>query len=71
MELNRLGHLAYVFIASGQVLVAHYHPAGWALRLVGEALWLWIGWRLGMSSIWTWGCLFVALELYGLLSWSA
>lgn len=67
--MNRLGHLGYALLWSGQALIALEEPAGWLVRLTGEAIWLGIGIRLNMNSIWLWGMIGIAVEIFGFLSW--
>jgi len=68
--MNRLGHFGYVLLWSGQMLLALGHSEGWAIRVAGELIWLWIGVRLKMNSIWFWGIVGVAVEAYGWLAWT-
>ena len=68
--LDLLGHLFYAFIALGMVLLGLKSKWGWVSRFIGEAGWLWVGWEMGMSSIWSWGALFLCIEVYGFWSWT-
>lgn len=68
-SLDILGHISYVFLAAGQFCITHKKRAGFFLRWVGEAGWLYIGIKLSMSSIWLWGILFGGIEMYGLWKW--
>ena len=67
--LDILGHVAYSSLAFGMFLLARKNLWGWVFRFIGEVGWLWIGVQMGMSSIWTWGLLFLAMEVYGFWSW--
>ncbi len=66
---DRLGHVSYLFIAIGMFLLAKKNILGWVSRFIGESGWLLVGWAIGMSSIWTWGTLFLVIEVYGFRSW--
>jgi hypothetical protein len=67
--LNHLGHIGYILLFSGQFLLAHHITYGWGLRILGEALWLYVGIRMKMSSIWFWGAAGLCFESYGLWRW--
>ncbi len=64
------GHVGYALLFLGQALVTQKMAAGFALRLVGELIWLVIGLRLRMTSIWIWGAAGLLIEVWGLWSWS-
>ncbi len=70
MELtNILGHIGYIFLLSGMILLARKKIIGWLLRMSGDILWLIVGFLLGMSSIWFWVIIFLCLDIYGYFSW--
>lgn len=67
-HLDNLGHAAYVALIAGQLLIAwECGAAGWVLRVAGEATWAWIGWRMGMASIWLWSTVFAVVDIVGLV----
>jgi hypothetical protein len=68
--IDLFGHLFYAFIALGMLLLAYKSKWGWVSRFVGELGWLWIGVEMEMSSIWSWGALFLVIECYGFWSWT-
>lgn len=70
LTADHWGHVGYALLFLGQALVTQKMAAGFALRLVGEVIWLGIGLRLRMTSIWIWGAIGLVIELYGLWSWS-
>lgn len=69
--IDILGHIAYLFVMTGTFLL---HPKfdrvtlGWTLRGVGDAGWVGLGISMGMTSIWIWGSVFVAIDLAGYTS---
>ena len=67
--LDMLGHVGYLFLATGMWLLTKKNIFGWACRAFGEALWLFIGIEMGMSSIWFWGIVFLFIEAKGYRSW--
>lgn len=69
--LNVFGHVSYVFVALGMLLLARKNRWGWVCRFLGEGGWIWVGWMLSMSSIWFWGILFMLLDAYGFWQWNA
>jgi hypothetical protein len=47
-------------------LLALKKPVGWPIRLLGEGLWVYLGFfHLQMTSIWMWGVLFMCVDSYG------
>ena len=66
---NYAGHFGYAFIAFGMYLLARKNILGWISRFVGEVTWLAIGWAIEMDSIWSWGMVFLVMEIYGFTSW--
>jgi|DEB0MinimDraft_6_1074348.scaffolds.fasta_scaffold159614_2 hypothetical protein len=67
--LDVFGHIGYLLLATGMFLLARKNILGWAFRGAGEAIWLFIGVEMNMSSIWFWGIVFLALEIHGFSSW--
>jgi len=67
VPLDLAGHVGEALLVGGTVALARGHRLGWLSRALGNVVWIAIGWRLEMSSIWTWGLVFVAIEVYGLL----
>lgn len=67
--LDALGHVFYIFIFAGILLLARKKTIGWLARFVGEVGWLGLGVALDMTSVWMWGCVFVCMDLYGFYSW--
>ncbi len=50
--MNTLGHIGYAMLFGGQLLLAYGEVSGWFIRMAGEALWLYIGVKIKMNSIW-------------------
>lgn len=69
MSLNRWGHLGYICIALGMFLLAKQIVWGWLVRFLGEAIWMYIGIKMKMSSVYIWSFIFLGMELYGFFSW--
>lgn len=61
------GHVGYVLLVLGLLCLAEGLAVGWVLRLLGEAIWVVLGGRMGSTSIVVWGGLGMAVELYGLV----
>lgn len=66
---NAVGHIGYIFIVMGMLLLAEQNTYGWAFRAIGEVLWLVVGIRMRLSSIWFWALVFIGLDIYGFTSW--
>lgn len=69
--IDLYGHFSYLFILVGMVLLSHRHSIGFVLRFIGELGWVTIGIVLGMTSIWSWGILFMLNDLYGFTKWKS
>lgn len=67
--LDLCGHFFYALLALGMVLLARKSRWGWVLRFAGEIGWIAIGLEMGMSSMWTWGALFLVMDVYGYVNW--
>ncbi len=68
-ELDTLGHGAHMLVLCGMYFLAKSDKIGWLLRILGELGWVVIGLRMGMTSIWMWGLLFVAVDAKGYCTW--
>ena len=64
-----IGHIGYAFLMAGQILLTAKSAWGWALRFIGELTWISIGFYLGMTSIWSWGIVFAAIDVRGFFKW--
>ena len=67
--LDALGHLGYVFLFLGIGLLAVKERSGFIFRLIGEGIWIVVGFALGMSSIVVWGFVFCAIDVWGYRKW--
>lgn len=67
--IDLLGHVFYVFIFAGILLLARKRVSGWVFRFIGEVGWMLLGVALGMSSVVIWGIIFTVMDLYGFWSW--
>ena len=68
-EIDACGHVAYLFLAVGMLLISQKNKWGWICRLSGEAAWVGIGIVMGMTSIWMWGLLFMCIDINGFYDW--
>lgn len=66
MTVDKWGHVAYACLFLGQTLISYKLAVGWALYLVGNALWIWLGWKLKMSSIVVWD---IVMTLNAMRAW--
>ena len=64
-----VGHIGYAFIALGIMALSKKKKWGWISRFIGEALWIGIGFYVGMSSMWAWGFVFLVIDGYGYYKW--
>lgn len=63
------GHAGYALIAAGIIALGKKQKWGWISRFFGEAIWIGIGFYMGMSSMWAWGFVFLAIDGYGYWQW--
>lgn len=63
------GHIGYIFILIGMILLTRKNIWGWVCRFIGEVVWLLVGLSMGMSSIWFWGSIFLVIDVVGFLKW--
>ena len=68
-QLDALGHVGYVLLVCGQLLIAHKTTIGWPTRLIGSALWCWLGYQMDMSSIVVWSAVFLVVDVVGWARW--
>ena len=64
-----VGHLGYVLLFGGILVLAEKHWAGFAMRMVGELIWGVLGWRMRSTSICGWCFVGLAIEARGLYRW--
>lgn len=62
---DKLGHLGYALVGAGMLALAFSDPYGWSVRLSGELIWVWLGFRMRMTSIWSWGLAFACIDAIG------
>jgi hypothetical protein len=67
--LDGLGHLFYLLIFLGMVMISKKHEVGWLLRLAGETGWAVLGLYMGLTSIWIWAVPFIYIDTKGYLLW--
>ena len=64
-----LGHLSYMGILGGTLLLAKKNKYGWMCRSIGDIGWTCVGLMTGMSSLIIWGVIFCLNDLRGFLIW--
>lgn len=67
--LDLVGHIGYIFIVVGMILLTQKNKFGWTMRFLGEFIWTMLGFYMEMSSIWFWGLVFMAIDLHGYHEW--
>ena len=67
--IDLLGHVLYLFLLGGMLLLARQNRIGWLVRMTGSLGWGVLGFFLGMTSIMTWCAVFASLDVYGYLKW--
>jgi hypothetical protein len=69
MTLDQIGHIGYLFLFLGLIAISYKKRGGWALRFTGEAMWVYLGLKLAMTSIWLWGLVFLLVDMFGYVKW--
>ena len=67
--IDALGHLFYLFLVLGMVLISRRSAWGWALRLAGDLGWFSLGVALGLSSVMLWSAVFALIDFRGWQNW--
>lgn len=67
MTPDAVGHAGYAFLAVGMWMLSGGRRGGWLFRFVGESIWVGVGVWLELSSIWSWGVVFMLIDLRGAL----
>jgi len=68
--IDILGHLFYISIFIGMLLLKQKSRAGWLFRLVGEIGWVILGFKLGLTSVWIWGIIFAVVDIAAFIKWN-
>ena len=63
------GHIFYIFILIGTILLTKKNKNGWLCRIIGDIGWVIVGYFLGLSSIIFWSSIFALNEIKGYLTW--
>jgi len=63
------GHVGYAMLAIGNWMIGDKRIWGFAWYFVANLIWLWIGWSLGMSSIFLWEVVFLSLAVRNVYKW--
>lgn len=63
------GHLFYISILVGTILLTKKNKYGWLTRVVGDIGWVVVGYFIGMNSIILWSSVFALNDLRGYLLW--
>ena len=67
--IDLFGHLGYILLLLGMILIRNKSKWGWILRLAGESIWIVLGIIMGISSIWFWSAIFAIIDGMGYFKW--
>ena len=67
---DKLGHGGYACFAIGQLLIAQQLAAGYFAVAAGAGIWIHLGLKLRMTSIWAWEILCILTAVYGYWNWT-
>ena len=64
-----LGHIGYLLVVVGTLMIARKDIRGWWPRMVGDVFIVSMGLLLGVSSLWIWGTVFLLIDIFGYRKW--
>ena len=67
--LDLVGHIGFVFLLLGKVLVINKHRWGFCAWAVGAGVWLVLGLHLGLTSLVVWNGVYIVMYAYGFYKW--
>lgn len=67
--IDVLGHIGYILLVTGTILISCNRTSGWLFRLVGSLVWIVLGFHLRLSSVVFWGIVFAGIEARGFITW--
>ncbi len=71
MNLNdKIGHVGYALFAIGNFLIAEQMASGYFAICTAACIWIYLGFKLKMTSIWMWEILCVLTSVYGYWNWT-
>ncbi len=68
-KLNAIGYLGTFFLFLGSYSIANQAISGWVCYIIGDAVWLYVGVKKKMSSLWVCQGVFTIMAFYGLYKW--
>jgi hypothetical protein len=67
--IDIFGHIGYAFLLFGTLAISRKNKLGWLFRVIGESIWIVLGFFLGLTSIYVWGIIFLCIDAYGFNQW--
>lgn len=67
--LDALGAIGYVIIFGGQWMIGDGSEWGWWVRIIGSALWAWLGYKLKLWSVVVFSIIGCGIDLRGFVQW--
>lgn len=64
-----IGHVGYFILIVGLILIGNRKTIGWPIKMVGEIIWVFLGFWMGMTSIWMWGLVFTVVSFFTWRKW--
>lgn len=61
--LDLFGHVGYISLFVGLAMISRGRSIGWVLRLLGEIIWTYISYEVGLYSGVVWGIAFMVVDL--------
>lgn len=68
--LDVIGHIGYLIIFIGLILLGYKKRSGWLFRFVGDTVVIYLGIVLHLTSIWMWGIVFGVIDLTNFYKWT-
>ena len=65
--LDLLGYIGYCLLAIGMFYIAQDKHIGWSYRFVGESIWIFISYQIGLTSGIVFGGIFLFIDTWAML----
>ncbi len=64
-----IGHVGYALVMLGTYLIGEQLAVGWGVSILGGLVWLGLGIKMEMTSIWVWESIFLVNALWAWSKW--
>jgi hypothetical protein len=68
-ELDLMGHVAEMILLIGTLCLGNRKHFGWGIRIMGGVIWIYVGYKIGMSSLYVWGFIWAVADARNYIKW--